>query len=441
MISDNSPTKPTTITPSVNAASASATPANAPPATAAEASPGTDGEKGGLLAGMRQIAVMVETDNSAGCRVIRGIANYAERHGNWHLLIDPRDHEHRSWLPDGWNGDGIICRVSNHQQLAHLRRRGLPVVNIDDLFADERNLPSVISDENRLAEMALEHLLDRGFRQFGFFAPPSNFYSKKRSSAFATRCEMAGYPCVVYKPGYRASRKISWEEQQRRVERWIRSLPSPIAVLAVDAQRARQLAEICHLAGIRVPDDIAILAGSLDELMCDVSTPPLSSINVASERIGHDAALMLDSILDGEKAPVLPMLVPPQGVKSRQSTDLLAIDDDEIVDALRFIRNHAHRGIVVEDILRQVPISRRSLEIQFRKYLGRSPAREIRRVQLERSRDLLTRRELSITEVALACGFANATRFGVAFKKDTSKTPHSFRKELLAGQQTAPIGS
>jgi LacI family transcriptional regulator len=389
---------------------------------------------------LRQIAVLVETDNSAGCRVIRGIANYADRHARWHLLIDPRDHEHRSAVPDGWQGHGIIARISSQQQLDQLRRRRLPLVNVDDLFDHAPGLASVVTDEKTLAEMAVEHLLDRGFRQFGYFAPPSTQYSKQRGEAFALACESAGYPCRVYKPGYRAGRKLGWEEQQRRVERWIKSLPPPSAVLAIDAPRARQLSEICHLAGVRVPDDLAVLAGSFDELMCDVSTPPLSSVNVASERIGHDAALLLDRLMAGDATPTEPVRVPPRGVHSRQSTDLLAIDDAEIVDALRFIRTNAHRGIVVEDILRQVPISRRSLEIQFRKFLGRSPAREIRRVQLERSRDLLGRRDLSITEIAYSCGFANATRFGVAFKKDTGKTPHAFRKELLAGQRQATIG-
>ncbi|MGL4512638.1 MAG: XylR family transcriptional regulator [Lacipirellulaceae bacterium] len=388
---------------------------------------------------LRQIAVMVETDNSAGCRVIRGIANYADRHARWHLLIDPRDHEHRSAVPDGWNGHGIIARISSQQQLDQLQKRRLPLVNIDDLFDHTAGLASVVTDEQALAEMALEHLLDRGFRQFAYFAPPSTEHSRRRGEAFVARADEAGYPCLTYKPGYRAGRKLGWAEQQRRVERWIHSLPRPCAVLAVDAIRARQFSEICHLAGVRVPDDIAVLAGSFDELMCDVSTPPLSSVNVASERIGHDAALLLDRMMAGDAAPAEPIRVPPRGVHSRQSTDLLAIDDAEIVDALRFIRNNAHRGIVVEDILRQVPISRRSLEIQFRKFLGRSPAREIRRVQLERSRDLLARRDLSITEIAYSCGFANATRFGVAFKKDTGKTPHSFRKELLAGQRQATI--
>lgn len=387
---------------------------------------------------LKQIAVLVETDTSSGCRIIRGIANYAERNADWHLVIDPRDHNHRPILPDAWHGDGIIARPTSQQQLDMLRGSGLPLVNVDDLVADER-VPSVLTDEAQLAEVALGHLLDRGFREFAYFAPPSLEYSKRRRDAFAARLERDGWPCHVYKPGYRAGRRLGWGEQQRRVERWIRKLPHPIAILAVDATRARQLAEICQLAGIRVPDDVAILAGNHDELMCDVSTPPLSSINVASERIGHDAAHALSQLMTGAAPPLDPLLVPPRGVNSRQSTDLLAIDDEEIVDALRFIRNNAHRGIVVEDILRQVPISRRSLEIQFRKYLGRSPAREIRRVQLERSRDLLARRELSITEVALACGFANATRFGVAFKKDTGKTPYAFRKELLAGQPTSRL--
>lgn len=387
---------------------------------------------------LKQIAVLVETDSSAGCRIIRGIANYAERNADWHLLIDPRDHNHRPILPDGWKGDGIIARPTSPQQMEMLRASGLPLVNVDDLVADDE-APSVLTDERQLADLALGHLLDRGFRKFAYFAPPSLEYSKRRRDAFLQRLAEDDWPCEEYKPGYRAGRRIGWAEQQRRVERWIRLLPQPVAILAVDAVRARQLAEICHLAGIRVPDDVAILAGNHDELMCDVSTPPLSSINVANERIGHDAAHVLRQMMAGNAPPTEPVLVPPRGVSSRQSTDLLAIDDEEIVDALRYIRNNAHRGMVVEDILKQVPISRRSLEIQFRKYLGRSPAREIRRVQLERSRDLLGRRELSITEVALACGFANATRFGVAFKKDTGKTPYAYRKELLAGQPTTRL--
>lgn len=265
----------------------------------------------------RQVAVLVGTDSSLGRRIIRGIAYYADRHANWHLLIDPRDHEHRPTIPDGWRGHGIVAHPMNRQQLETLQRSGLPIVNIDDLAPPMPGVASVLTDEDRLAEMALGHLLDRGFRTFGYFAPPSLDYSTSRRDAFHARVQAAGAPWVEYKPGYRPGRRIGWAEQQKRVERWIRSLPRPIAVLAIDAPRARQLAEICHLAGVRVPDDVAILAGSLDDLMCDVATPPLSSVNVASERIGHDAALTLDRMMRGEAAPAKPIRVPPRGVASR----------------------------------------------------------------------------------------------------------------------------
>jgi LacI family transcriptional regulator len=380
----------------------------------------------------RQIAVLIETETSWGGRVIRGIVQYVEKHTHWHLLIDPRDHEQRSAIPDGWRGDGIIARISSRTQLEQIREKRLPFVNVDDVYQNLEGVGAVITDEAERARLAADHLIARGFRKFAYFAPPSHRYSKNRGDAFLKTISQLGYECHEYQPGYRAGRKIGWDEQQRRVNRWLASLPRPIAIFAVDAERGRQLAEICHFAGVRVPDEVAILAGDTDDLLCEISTPPLSSISVACERLGHDAAAMLHRMVSGEPAPADPILIAPHGVISRQSTDVLAIDDPTLVRALRYIHTHAHHGIVVDDVLREVPISRRSLEIQFRAYLGRSPAEEIRRVRLERGRQLLGRRELSITEIALACGFSNATRFGVAFRKCFGTTPRAFRKTLIA---------
>lgn len=380
---------------------------------------------------VRQIAILIETESTWGRSVIRGIANYADQHVLWHLLIDPRDHEHRSALPDGWRGDGVITHVSSRLQSEQLIDKGLPIVNVDDLFSDLPGVAQVITDEAARARLAVEHLVDRGFSRFAYFAPPSNRYSDSRGKALQAEAEAGGYDFHEYRPGYRAGRKIGWVEQQRRVNRWLASLPRPVAILAVDAYHARQLAEICHFARIRVPDEIAILAGDSDDLLCEVSTPPLSSISLASERIGYEAAALLHGMLNGQACPSEPVLVEPHGVVSRQSTDVLSIDDPTIVQALRYIQAHAHHGIGVDDILREVPISRRSLEMQFRSYLERSPAEEIRRVRLERGRELLGRREMSITEVALACGFSNATRFGIAFRKRYDTTPRGFRKTLF----------
>jgi len=380
---------------------------------------------------IRQIAVLVETEDSWGCSVIRGIADYSQNHGHWNLLIDPRDHEQRSALPDLWAGDGIVARIGTRTQLEQIRDRAVPTVNVDTVFEGLEGIYDVMTDDQQRAAMAFAHLRDRGFGQFAFFAPPSRKYSTKRGREFVAAVKRAGFECLEYKPGYRVGRKIGWEEQQRRVSRWLSSLPSPVAIFTVDAQCGRQLAEICYVSNIRVPDDVAILAGDTDELMCDVCTPPLSSVAVAGRRIGYEAAALLDRKMQGQQLPTEPRMIPPEGVISRQSTDILAIDDDVVVHALRYIQSHAFHDISVKDILREVPISRRSLEIQFQKYLGRSPAEEIRRVRLEKGKTMLSRTELPIGEIALACGFSNATRFGVAFRKRFQQTPLEYRKHLV----------
>jgi len=382
---------------------------------------------------IREVAVLVETEDSWGCSVIRGIADYSQNRGHWNLLIDPRDHQHRSALPDLWNGDGVIARIGSRMQLEQIRSRALPTINVDTNFEGQPGICDVVTDDEQRAQLALAHLRDRGFEQFGYFAPPSREYSSALEVEFVTAVEKLGFPCRVYKPGYRAGRKIGWEEQQKRVNRWLTSLPRPVAVLAVNAHRGRQLAEICYLSEIRVPDEVAILAGDTDELLCDVSMPPLSSVAVAGRRIGYEAAALLDRAFSGQPLPTEPVKIPPQSVISRQSTDILAIDDDMVVRALRFIQSHAFQDIVVKDILREIPVSRRSLEIQFRHYLGRSPAEEIRRVRLEKGRDLLAQTVMSISEIATACGFSNATRFGVAFRKRFDQTPLAYRKQVVQG--------
>ncbi len=380
---------------------------------------------------VRQVAVLVETEDSWGCNVIHGIADYSQDHGHWNLLIDPRDHEQRSLLPDLWAGDGIIARIGNRTQLDQISSRPEPKINVDTVFEGLEGIYDVITDDEQRADLALAHLRDRGFEEFAYFAPPSLKYSSRRGEAFIAAVTKAGYRCREYKPGYRVGRKIGWEEQQRRVSRWLKSLPRPVAIFTVDANRGRQLTEICYLSGIRVPDHVAILAGDTDELMCSVSTPPLSSIALAGRRIGYEAASLLDRLMEGEKPSRKTYKIPPQGVMSRQSTDILAIDDESMVRALRFIQTHAFQDIVVKDILNEVPISRRSLEIQFQHYLGRSPAEEIRRVRLEKGKELLARSDFSIGEIAVACGFANTTRFGVAFRKRYGQTPLAYRKQLL----------
>ena len=381
----------------------------------------------------RHVAVLVETEDSWGRSVIQGIADYAKQHGPWTLVIDPRDHEARPALPEEWAGNGIIVRLGNRRQANQIRRVAAPAVNVDTLMLDEPGLGHVITDDDERARLVLAHLCQRGLTRFAYFAPPSYRYSEARGRAFQSVVKAAGFDYQQYKPGYRAGRKIGYAEQQRLVTRWLDSLSRPIGILAVDAHRGRQLAEICQASGVRVPDEAAILAGDTDELMCSVSSPPLSSVLLAASRIGHEAAALLDRLMRGRRPPRRPIKIKPLGVISRQSTDVLAIDDDEVVRAVRFIQSQATRGIHVDDVLREVPVSRRMLELQFHRYLGCSPAQHIRRVRLEKAKQLLIQTDMPVAGIAVACGFSNATRLGVAFRKlfGTSPRAHRFRAEGL----------
>lgn len=380
-----------------------------------------------------QVAVLVELDSSWGRSVVSGVGDFAANFGPWNLLFDQADDSEGRSAPEQFHGDGVIARISTPIQLEKLVAADLPIVNVDDMFSAVPGIGYVLTDERARAEMALEHFIQRGFRNFAFFAPPSHEYSRTREQAFVDAVEASGARCHVYRPGYRTGRRIRREEMHNRTLRWLRSVPRPAAILAVDARRARQLSEICSVEGISVPDDVAILAGDNDDLLCSLSTPPLSSIEVASRQIGYDAAAMLLQMINTGKSPGESVRLPPICVSSKQSTDVLAIDDEMIIRAIRFIQAHAFQGIVVADILKEVPVSRRYLELQFRRYLGRLPAEEIRRLRLDRGKELLAQTDMSVDAIAEACGYAGATQFGVAFRKRFGSTPLSFRKYLRQG--------
>lgn len=380
-----------------------------------------------------EVAVLVETDSSWGRNVLRGVASYAQKFGPWNLLVESHDRA-PSWVfPEAWNADGVIARIATPLMLRQVRDRGVPTVDVGDLFVEETDLDSVLMDADAWALLALEHFRSKGFENFAHYAPPSRDYSKRRGNAFAAAVERDGRQCSQYRPGYRVGREISREEHRRRVGRWLRRLPLPVAVLAVDALRGKDLAEIASRAGYTIPDQIAILAGDSDELSCEVCSPPLSCINVASRRIGYEAAARLAARLAGKPALGEPVHVAPDGVRSRQSTDVLAIEDRSVVQALRYMQTHACSGITVDDVLQEVPVARRQLERLFKKSLGRLPAEELRRLRLERGRQLLAETEMSMEEVAEASGYAGATPFGAAFRKEHGLTPLAYRRRSQSG--------
>jgi LacI family transcriptional regulator len=172
---------------------------------------------------------------------------------------------------------------------------------------------------------------------------------------------------------------------------------------------------------------MAVLGVDNDELFNALVTPSLSSIELPTEQIGFEAAAQLDRLMNGEKLAPLTLL-PPVRVVPRASTDVLSIEDDDIVLAVRFIREHAAEPLQVDDVLDHVPLSRRSLERRFRQLVRHSITDEIRRAHISRAKELLANTDLAMSQVAAGSGFTTATRLGIVFHKEVGESPSEFRR-------------
>ena len=191
--------------------------------------------------------------------------------------------------------------------------------------------------------------------------------------------------------------------------------------------RGREVLDVCRQLGVKVPDELALIAVDNDELICDLAEPPLSSVIPDSRRTGYEAGRLLDLLMAGQSELPLAHLIKPLGISVRGSTDVLATDDADVSTAVRFIRTHASEGINVEDVLRAVPLSRRVLESRFEKLLGRTPHEEITRVQVERVKELLTETDLPLSVIAHRAGYKHVEYMSVVFKRETGLPPSQYR--------------
>jgi LacI family transcriptional regulator len=257
-------------------------------------------------------------------------------------------------------------------------------------------------------------------------------YGKRHREAFVQAVTEAGYHCDVHEPRRAPAGAKRAAHELADMMKWLRSLPKPVGIFTWATDRGRQLLEACRIADIAVPFEVAVLGGDYDELLCDASTPPLSGLVVASEQVGHEAAHLLERLIGGAKLPRKPILIPPTGIIERRSTDTLAISDPDLTQALRFIRDNAYRPIQIADILRAIPISRRSIERRFLAVLGHSPSEEIRRLRMAKAKKLLAETNMTMPAIAEACGYGTYNYLTRVFTNENGVTPREFRKRVQA---------
>lgn len=380
----------------------------------------------------KNVLLIIETSRAFGRGLLQGISHYILEHDDWNVHVEDRGllESTPSWLQD-WKGDGIISRTTSFAVARTLHRLAIPLVEL--LGNGQQIVPEIRSNEDEVARLVVDHFLQSGFTDFGFFAIGNAWWSQLRQEAWIREVRKHNGQTHLFVQAGKGRRVFYpiWEPKyDLMMQRWLRSLPKPVAIWAVSDALAIRLLEGCRRAGIQVPGEAAILGTTNDTLLCNILNPPLSSVDLNGFRIGYVAAERLAQKMKGETVQQSPILISPVGVIARQSTDVVALPDKEVAIAVRFLRDNAVRNISVDQIAEVSGISRSTLQRRFRNKIGHSVEKEIMRTRMDRAKRLLRETMFSLSAIAAKTGFATTDYFIQAFRRECSMTPHQYRKQI-----------
>lgn len=381
-----------------------------------------------------RVALLIESSRNYGRGILRGIAKYSHLHGPWSCFTAER--ELHSSIPDWlehWKGHGIIARIEDRRTAQALLRLGHPVV---DVLGNARfkAIPAFDTNARQVARLVADFFLQAGFRHFAFCGYQNIPFSDRRAAAFAACLAPHGYKVRVFStpPAFHQPTDIQAVEQrglarEQAMVAWLRKQPHPLALFACNDVCGQQVLNACREYEIKVPDEVAVMGVDNDDVLCSLCEPPLSSVEPDTERLGAEAAALLEALMAGKRAKDDLVQIPPLGVVERASTDRVAIEDPITVQAVRFIRDHVDEGIGVKDVLANTGRSRTDMDQRFHLWLKTTVRVEIIRRRLDRVCSLLQQTNLSLEEIGRRTGISTTAHFCRLFQKHLGQTPTQYR--------------
>jgi LacI family transcriptional regulator len=391
-----------------------------------------------------RIALLFNANKSFDREVMSGIAAYlGSTRSAWDLFLE-EDFRLRLAGIEDWQGDGIIADFDDPAVAAALSRCKVPVVAVGGSYADDaqypRGVPYVATDNHKLIKLARDHLIDVGLHRFAMFSLPKtreNRWAQERENAFCSLMRDDQMEAGIFR-GCETSAS-SWDEAVRGQIAWLESLPKPIGIIAVTDARARQLLQACTIAGIAVPEQVAIIGIDNDPLVRMLTRIPLSSVMQGTQEMGRTAAHLLDQMLHGVRLRDTRILVPPSGINVCASSQHQPVRHPHVMRARHFIRQYACQGIKTHQVAEYVGVSRSSLETYFRQELGCSVHDVILGFKLEAAKAGLEKGERSIADVALDCGFTSTQYMHLVFKRELGYSPRAYRDRAVGASAPAAI--
>ena len=382
------------------------------------------------MANKTRIALMLDLEwpYKRHASIFAGTQKYADEQG-WESIIDEYAYDtltsRRTKLPY----DGVIARATR-KLVQSASRLKIPVVNVWVSSPVRTKLPGVFPDFVAVGRLCAEHLISRGLRNYAALGSRSDYSQALTTKVFDKRLREAGFRCntetVTLNP---AKTLTQWRKTEQSIATWMDDWELPMGVLVCADNIGRFVTQKCRERGWRVPEDVAIIAGRNEETFCENPRPSLTSIELGHDRVGYEAARLLQRLMEGKNPPSEPILLPPPGLVVRESTDFFAVEDELVASALEFISKNSHRRIGQDDVARAVNAETRTLQLRFRKYLDRPIAAEIRRVRIERAKRELSQSTRRLSDIARDVGFGESMRMYEVFRRELGVTPSDYRKQ------------
>lgn len=365
------------------------------------------------------IMIHIETATSWGRGIVSGIIQYARKHQPWHLVFDPQGPE-ATYTPERLERcDGIIGRISDPEMARLISETGLPAVTVSSVSHPGIDLPSVVTKWDASGRTAVEHFRTRGFFNFGCVGKFDLPYVRDLFNAFEKHLGPFAENCRHFDVG----------DDNAELASWLKALPKPVGIFCWGPSLGRHVIDTCREEQIQIPNEVAVLGSDFDDLLSDASHPAQSGLRIPTEQIGMTAASMLDALMNGRKLEERHIQIEPRGTIRRLSTDTLAVSDRRMAQAMRYIVERFREPIMVDDILRENPMARRSLERKFRALYGCTIVEQIRNLRIREAQRLLAETDTPITLIAEESGFSSYNYLNRVFRQKTGQSPSEYRRD------------
>ena len=381
---------------------------------------------------MYKIILLIDFTEDYGKSLLKGITRYSKENGPWLFCRMPLHYREDLSMntlitfAKEWKADGIIAQLYNNADIQKVVETKIPII-VEDFKEHFKEFPNISGNYFETGEMGAKYFINKGYKNFAFYGFNNIVWSRERGKGFEDSVKKHGGKVHFFNPKKILPREL-WYYKPSALSKWLSKLPKPIAIMACDDERAQNITDACRINKIKIPEEIAVLGVDNDELTCNLSDPPLSSIGLGVEQGGYEAAKLMQLLIENKDQKPYDIVVKSTSIFTRQSTDICATTDKQIAMALNFIHQNIENNINVIDVLKKVSISRRALEKRFLEVTDSAVYKYICHLRIQKFSDKLLESDKSINEIAIEVGFNDNKNLSRLFKQINGCTPLQYRK-------------